>query len=407
MEKYRIRPNLRFAQFTDEWIKKKYNEIYSFYSTNSLSRENLNYEINHINNIHYGDIHTKFSTLFDTNNEIVPFINKDIDLSKIKDENYCQVGDLVIADASEDYNDIGKTIEIINLNNQKTVAGLHTFLARPNKHPMALGFAGYMLKSAKVRKQVKTIAQGSKVLGLATGRLGNIELIIPNILEQEKIATFLTAVDEKINLLQKKKQGLEQYKKGVMQQLFSQKLRFKKEDGSDYPEWEEKKLEKISKITIGEFVIKTKQNPKAMYPVYNGGKSYTGFYDDYNSDGDKIIISARGANAGFVNYEQGKFWAGNSCYSIDIIDKHTNNVQYMFYFIKFRQHMFTDYQQAANIPSVSKKDVQIFKIFCPVIQEQTEIANFLNTIDNKIDIINSQLENTQYFKKGLLQQMFV
>ena len=69
--------------------------------------------------------------------------------------------------------------------------------------------------------------------------------------------------------------------------------------------------------------------------------------------------------------------------------------------------MFTDYQQAANIPSVSKKDVQIFKIFCPEIQEQTEIANFLNAIDNKIDIINSQLENTQYFKKGLLQQMFV
>mgnify|MGYP003604903982 CR=1 FL=1 len=265
----------------------------------------------------------------------------------------------------------------------------------------------YHVFAEKFNKRVMRLSAKNSVDSVRMDMISQMSISFPSLEEQQKIASFLTAVDEKINLLQKKKQGLEQYKKGVMQQLFSQKLRFKKEDGSDYPDWEEKKLEKISKITIGEFVIKTKQNPKAMYPVYNGGKSYTGFYDDYNSDGDKIIISARGANAGFVNYEQGKFWAGNSCYSIDIIDKHTNNVQYMFYFIKFRQHMFTDYQQAANIPSVSKKDVQIFKIFCPEIQEQTEIANFLNAIDNKIDIINSQLENTQYFKKGLLQQMFV
>ena len=189
----------------------------------------------------------------------------------------------------------------------------------------------YHVFAEKFNKRVMRLSAKNSVDSVRMDMISQMSISFPSLEEQQKIASFLTAVDEKINLLQKKKQGLEQYKKGVMQQLFSQKLRFKKEDGSDYPDWEEKKLEKISKITIGEFVIKTKQNPKAMYPVYNGGKSYTGFYDDYNSDGDKIIISARGANAGFVNYEQGKFWAGNSCYSIDIIDKHTNNINFFIF----------------------------------------------------------------------------
>jgi len=252
-------PTLRFPEFSGVWEKKKFNQIYLFYSTNSFSRDNLNYENGNVLNIHYGDIHTKFSSLFDINNEIVPFINNEIDLTKIKEENYCKEGDLVVADASEDYNDIGKTIEIVNLNNKKVLAGLHTFLARPNKTKMALGFSGYLLKSWSVKKQVMTIAQGSKVLSLSTGRLGEVELNLPTLPEQQKIATFLTAVDSKIEFLQKKKSLLEQYKKGVMQQLFTSPLergqrgvlRFKKEDGTNYPEWEEKKLGEVCEFSNG------------------------------------------------------------------------------------------------------------------------------------------------------------
>src|SRR5690606_3557426 len=155
---------------------------------------------------------------------------------------YLIEGDLLIADASEDYNDIGKTIEVVNLNNEKVISGLHTFHASPVKYSMALGFSGYMLQNKNVRKQVMMIAQGTKVLGLATNRLGSINLSIPSLPEQQKIASFLSAVDKKIEQLQQKKHLLEQYKKGVMQKIFSQKLRFKKDDGSGYPEWEEKKL---------------------------------------------------------------------------------------------------------------------------------------------------------------------
>jgi type I restriction enzyme S subunit len=157
-------PALRFPEFNGDWEEKEYGEIFSFKVTNSLSRENLNYESGEVKNIHYGDIHTKFNTLFDITKEYVPFINKEIKVSRITDENYCKEGDLVIADASEDYADVGKCIEITNLNDEKVLAGLHTFLARPNLFEMAIGFNGYLMKSPKVRLQIMTIAQGTKVL---------------------------------------------------------------------------------------------------------------------------------------------------------------------------------------------------------------------------------------------------
>jgi len=210
-------PGIRFRAFETKWINKNYGDIYSFYPTNSFSRNDLNYENGKIKNIHYGDIHTKFATLFDITKENLPFVNPDIDLKKLKPENFCKEKDLVIADASEDYADIGKTIELINLKNERIIAGLHTLHARPNKHEMAKGFAGYLVQNWNFRKQVLKIAQGTKVLSLSTSRLANLDLYIPSHPEQQKIASFLSSVDEKIQQLKRKKELLEQYKKGVMQ----------------------------------------------------------------------------------------------------------------------------------------------------------------------------------------------
>ena len=238
-------------------------------------------------------------------------------------------------------------------------------------------------------------------------QMNNFSFYTPSLPEQTKIANFLTAVDEKLSQLKKKKSLLEQYKKGVMQQIFTQALRFKSDDGGDFADWEEKKLGEVCTITIGEFVIKTKQVPNGKYPVYNGGKSYTGFYDEFNNEGDKIIISARGANAGFVNFANGRYWAGNSCYSIGIIDKSSYDISYFYYFIKMNENSFIDNQQAANIPSVSKKDAENFIIRIPSLPEQTKIANFLSAIDEKINHCGLQIKKMEGWKKGLLQQMFV
>ena len=203
-----------------EWEVKKFREVYSFFSTNSLSREKLNYKNGSVKNIHYGDIHTKFSTLFHIKEEVVPFVNEEVNISKIPNENYCKNGDLVIADASEDYADIGKTIEIVDLNNEKVIAGLHTFLARPKKDMVVTGYVSYLVQSWNVRKQVMTIAQGTKVLSLSTTRLGNVFLNLPSIAEQTKIANFFTTIDDKINKTQSQIVQSEQYKKGLLQKMF-------------------------------------------------------------------------------------------------------------------------------------------------------------------------------------------
>lgn len=203
-----------------KWEEKLYEDIFTFYTTNSLSREKLNYESGSVKNIHYGDIHTKFKTLFDLTRESVPFINDDVDLSKVKAENYCQEGDLVIADASEDYTDIGKSIELVNLNKLKVVAGLHTFLARPAKSKMYKGFSGYFVQAPYVRKQIMTIAQGTKVLSLSPGRLGKVKLQIPSIEEQQKIASFLSNIDTRTERVNAQIEGTKMYKKGLLQQMF-------------------------------------------------------------------------------------------------------------------------------------------------------------------------------------------
>lgn len=172
-------------------------------------------------------------------------------------------------------------------------------------------------------------------------------------------------------------------------------------------EWVVKKLGLLTNTTIGEFVIKTKQDPNSPYPVYNGGKSYTGFYDEYNNEANKIVISARGANAGFVNLVKQKYWAGNSCYSIEVIEQNKIDLELLFYYIKHNQKRFTDNQQAANIPSVSKGDVEKFQICYPDdILEQQKIASCLSSLDEVITAHSQKLELLKDHKKGLMQNLF-
>lgn len=216
-------PKLRFKEFENdgEWIFDPLNQVYSFLVTNSFSRENLNYENGTVKNIHYGDIHTKFSTLFNITKEKVPFINSEVSIERIRQECYCQEGDIVFADASEDLNDVGKSIEIINLNNEKLLSGLHTLLARQIEPKLVVGFGGYLFQSNKIRSQIKKEAQGAKVLGVSGTRLSNIEIYYPkNKKEQQKIADTLSSLDNLIKEQADKIEQLKLHKKGLLQGLF-------------------------------------------------------------------------------------------------------------------------------------------------------------------------------------------
>ena len=168
-------------------------------------------------------------------------------------------------------------------------------------------------------------------------------------------------------------------------------------------EWEEKNIGSFCSISIGEFVIKTKQRANAPYPVYNGGSTNTGYYDQYNQIGPKVIVSARGA-AGFVNKEEGKYWAGNSCYSIGTNDE--TNWLFLYYAFKFYQDMYIKAQQAANIPSVSKSDIQKTILLFPSISEQQSIASYFQHLDSLIQSTTKKIESLKQVKAASLQSMF-
>ena len=420
MEKQINKPQLRFPEFKGEWDKKKLGEVAETKVTNSFSRENLNYENGEVKNIHYGDIHTKFQTLFDLEKENVPFINPEITIQRISEDFYCKVGDLVFADASEDLNDVGKSVEIINLNNEKLLSGLHTILVRPKENTFKNGFAGYLFKSDSVRLQIQKESQGSKVLSISSGRLFGVNIFFPTLPEQTKIANFLTAVDEKIQALKKRKALLEQYKKGVMQKIFSQELRFKDNDGKEFVEWEMKKLEEVL-IIQGGFAFKSELFKNGNTKVFRIGdiehnisiQNFTGVFSSelpnskYLVKKNDFLMALSGATFGKV----GKIIDDGTGYINQRVATFRTNECLEFYYQLVQTENFKSYinsiPTASAQPNISNDDIGNYPSQIPTIPEQTHIANFLSAIDDKINHNNTQIQKNEQWKKGLLQKMFV
>ncbi|HIA9768215.1 TPA: restriction endonuclease subunit S [Klebsiella pneumoniae] len=154
-------------------------------------------------------------------------------------------------------------------------------------------------------------------------------------------------------------------------------------------EW--KSLGEVAIITIGAFVRKDKQNPDADYPVYNGGRTPTGYYEDFNNDGDKIIVSARGANAGFVNKSSTPYWAGNSCYSISVRSTEQLHWMYVYFYLKQSETKLTGIQQKGGIPAVSKKQMEDLLLPIPSKSEQVRIVTILDKFDTLTSSITEGL----------------
>lgn len=244
---------------------------------------------------------------------------------------------------------------------------------------------------------------GSTQRALTIIELKKLKFNIPILLEQQKIADFLSQIDSKIEQLTKKKQLLESYKKGAMQKIFSQELRFKDDNGDDYSDWKEKKLGELCKITTG------KLDANAMvengeYRFYTCAKDYFKI-DVYAFDTEALLISGNGANVGYVHYYKGKFNAYQRTY---VLDKFKEKIIYIKYFLDKNLSARIDTEKKeGNTPYIVMATLSEMNIKIPSLEEQTKIANFLTEIDKKINLTEKQLNGTKQYKKGLLQQMFI
>ena len=421
-EKNKLIPRLRFPEFLngEEWKLNKLGNIYSFITTNSFSRDDLNYINGKVKNIHYGDIHTKFSILFDITKENVPFINESIPLVKFKDENYCKERDIIFADASEDLKDIGKSIELVNLNKEKLFSGLHTLLARQINYEIVAGFGGYLFLNHQIRKQIQRESQGAKVLGISATRLSNINIFYPQkTKEQQKIASCLSSLDEVITAENQKLDLLKHHKKGLLQNLFPQegetvpKYRFKEYENSG--EWEVKVLADVAsfvnnKTSIENLSINSYISTENLLPDYSGVAlssklPSSGNFNIYRK-GDVLISNIR-------PYLK-KVWFADkdgAC-SNDVIVIHAHSIiidAFLSYLLK--NDAFINYimkgVEGVKMPRGDKDLIRAYPITFPINKtEQQKIVDTLSSIDEFITDQSQKIEALKQHKKGLLQGLF-
>lgn len=230
------------------------------------------------------------------------------------------------------------------------------------------------------------------------GEISECFVLFPNGQEQTKIANFLTVVDEKITQLTQKCDLLAQYKKGVMQQIFSQELRFKDDDGRDFPEWEENVIGGV--LTIGSGKDYKHLSPGNV-PVYGTG-GYMLSVDSYLYDGESVCIGRKGTIDKPVLLS-GKFWTVDTLFYTHSF----KSVLPKFIYAYFQMINWKNYNEASGVPSLSKSTIEKIDIVIPAIQEQTKIANFFTAIDDKISHTQTQLQAVKQYKQGLLQQLFV
>ena len=207
---------MRFPEFHGEWEKCKVSDLLDFYSTNSLSWDQLEYGTDNMLNLHYGLIHVGLQTMVDLSKDILPAIKKE---NEPKNFELCKEGDIAFADASEDTNEVAKAIEFYTLEDKAVVCGLHTIHGRDKSNKTVVGYKGYAFSSTAFHHQIRRIAQGTKIYSISAKNFDECYIGIPSKEEQTKIAKLLRLIDERIATQSKLIEKLESLIKGIMVEL--------------------------------------------------------------------------------------------------------------------------------------------------------------------------------------------
>ena len=274
----------------------------------------------------------------------------------------------------------------------------------------------YVLHSKKILDEVINRCTGTSYPAINSSELSGIEVAFPSIREQTKIASFFSAVDEKINQLTQKHQLLSQYKQGMMQKLFSQQIRFKADDGSEFSEWSFSKLNNY----INESKDKSKYQDE--YDVLTSSRKglikQTEYFEDSRlADRDNIGFNIIKQNE--ITYrsrsDDGLFFFNLNKLGITgiistyypVINMKNSDNRFFHAYLNFHKHEYVKYAVGTSQLVLSLNELRNMKFYIPCLAEQTKIANFLSAIDQKIEVTAQQIEQAKQWKKGLLQQMFV
>ncbi|MDM1020165.1 restriction endonuclease subunit S [Acinetobacter sp. VNK23] len=403
-------PKLRFKEFDGNWSEISFQDLFIFKNGVNASKEQYGSGIKFINVL---DIINNPNGI--TYNSIIGSV--DI-TSKEIEKNLVKYGDVLFQRSSETREEVGQSN--VYLGKDPVVFGGFVIRGSAQKEYDPI-FMNGLLKTDSLRDQITQLSGGSTRFNIGQDSLNKVSAYLPLKEEQTQIASFLSAVDEKISQLTQKHELLSQYKQGMMQKLFSQQIRFKADDGSEFGEWEDGSLGDITAIQGG-YAFKSNSFGKGATKVLRIGdirnNIFLDCFDGVNSDeipdarylvsNDAIVMALSGATFGKLGKVKiGSAYINQRVATFKVNEKTTNEYVYQIMLSKDFFNYIQSIPSASAQPNISNQDVLNFEMLIPCLEEQTKIANFLSAIDQKIEVVARQLEQAKQWKKGLLQQMFV
>lgn len=232
------------------------------------------------------------------------------------------------------------------------------------------------------------------VPSLTSSSIKNIEKSFPCYDEQLKVANFLTMIDMRIETQIKIIDDYNSLKMGIYNWMF-------KENYADY------KLKQLAYIVKGDQINNDQLLSNGSYYMMNGGTSPSGYLDSYNVSENTISISEGGNSCGYVQFNSSPFWSGGHCYTIQNVNSALIENKYLYHYLKHKEKEIMNLRIGTGLPNIQKKDLENFTIFVPSLLIQRKNLALFEMLDEKICILNEELERLEMQKKYLLRNMFI
>ena len=416
-------PRLRFPEFEVSGINSHinflFNDLFVFSTGKNIKQSEASPEFT-TPCVRYGELYHLY------NEVIFEIINRtNIDVSELK---FSEGDEILLPSAGEDPSDIGSAsaLTLPNIAIGRTI----NILKPKNKNMYSQIYVSYYINQ-QLRLKISKLAKGVSISNVYNSDLKKLKIWLPSLPEQKKIANSLTAVDNRIELLEKKKTLLETYKKGVMKKIFNQDIRFKDDNGSDFPNWEKKRLGDIGEFKTSSVDKKLDDDEQEIFLV-NYMNVYRHEKITNENKYDLMVVTAKPNQIDSNNLIKGDILFTPSSETPDdighsvVIFEDLDNTLYSYHLLRFRpmikidilySHYFCNNDLVLNQIcrfatgstrfTISKDSFSKILISLPCFEEQSKIAKFLDSIDKQLELLETQIDKSKTWKKGLLQKMFV